>query len=189
MRVDYAQQVKDAVTMPDVCHQYGIDVNRGGFTPCVFHQEKTGSMKIYPGGYHCYGCGAHGDVIDFTAQLFGLKFQDAVKKLNDDFRIGLPIGQRLSSAQLRAAEQQAEHQRREREKQKHRLVQLEAQYDVALAAYALIDRIILAGQKNAAYYDAVRKKEWAEYQLDTAEIMLNAERRRKKWMNTYNCWQ
>ena len=37
--------------------------------------------------YHCYACGEHGDVIDFTAKLYGLSLYDAAKKLAYDFGI------------------------------------------------------------------------------------------------------
>jgi hypothetical protein len=37
---------------------------------CIFHNEKTPSLWLRPGGrYICYGCGAHGDMIDFVLQL------------------------------------------------------------------------------------------------------------------------
>ena len=37
--------------------------------------------------YYCYTCGEHGDVIDFTAKLFGLKLYEAAQKLAYDFGI------------------------------------------------------------------------------------------------------
>lgn len=49
------------------------------FINCLFHQEKTPSMKIYKDGYHCFGCGAHGDVIDLYMQVHGVDFKTAVK--------------------------------------------------------------------------------------------------------------
>lgn len=42
---------------------------------CPFHSERTPSLYVVPnkGFYHCYGCGAHGDVFDFIAEFEGLK--------------------------------------------------------------------------------------------------------------------
>lgn len=50
---------------------------------CPFHNERTGSFVIYPEGrgFHCFGCQAHGDSIDFIMKLKGLKFPEAVKYL------------------------------------------------------------------------------------------------------------
>lgn len=49
---------------------------------CPFHEEKTASMVLYSGnGYHCFGCGAHGDTIDYVMKRDNLNFQEAVKYL------------------------------------------------------------------------------------------------------------
>mgnify|MGYP000134506820 FL=1 len=41
--------------------------------------------------YHCFGCGAGGDAIDFTARLFGLSQYEAAKRLIEDFRLDIHI--------------------------------------------------------------------------------------------------
>ncbi|MCF8709332.1 DNA primase [Rhizorhapis sp. SPR117] len=50
---------------------------------CPFHNEKTPSFTINDekGFYHCFGCGAHGDVISWMTEQRGLPFMDAVKEL------------------------------------------------------------------------------------------------------------
>ncbi|MBK5264194.1 MAG: DNA primase [Alphaproteobacteria bacterium] len=50
---------------------------------CPFHNEKTPSFTINDekGFYHCFGCGAHGDVISWMTDQRGLPFMDAVKDL------------------------------------------------------------------------------------------------------------
>lgn len=50
---------------------------------CPFHNEKTPSFTINDekGFYHCFGCGAHGDVIRWMTDHQGLPFMDAVKEL------------------------------------------------------------------------------------------------------------
>ena len=83
--------VKEALTVSQVCRGYGYDPNRAGFIRCPFHSEKTPSLKLYTRAFHCYGCGAHGSVIDFTAKLFNLEPLEAVKKLNADFHLGLEV--------------------------------------------------------------------------------------------------
>ncbi len=51
---------------------------------CPFHQEKTPSFFVNPekGLWHCFGCGAGGDVIDFVQRIEGLTFTEAVAKLS-----------------------------------------------------------------------------------------------------------
>lgn len=50
---------------------------------CPFHSEKTPSFYIYPdeNKFHCFGCGVHGDAIDFIMKLKGLSFVEAVNSL------------------------------------------------------------------------------------------------------------
>lgn len=51
--------------------------------PCLWHDEKTGSMTIYSGGkgVHCFGCGKSGSTIDIVMKVLNLNFVDAVKYL------------------------------------------------------------------------------------------------------------
>lgn len=50
---------------------------------CCFHKEKTPSFYVSPdkGFYHCFGCGAHGDAIDFVRRTKSLDFAEAVRTL------------------------------------------------------------------------------------------------------------
>jgi DNA primase len=48
---------------------------------CPFHGEKTPSFYVYDDHYHCFGCGAHGDVISFVMQSTGAGFMEAVEDL------------------------------------------------------------------------------------------------------------
>lgn len=54
-----------------------------GFACCIWHNERTGSMKYYPktNHVHCYGCQKHGDAIDVVQQLHNLDLRGAVKFL------------------------------------------------------------------------------------------------------------
>lgn len=55
------QDIKDRVDLKDLVRYYGLDVDRGGFACCPFHNERNPSFKVYEDHYHCFGCGAHGD--------------------------------------------------------------------------------------------------------------------------------
>ena len=65
------EAVKQSVTTRQAAEHYGIRVGRNGMACCPFHNDKTPSMKL-DRRYHCFGCGADGDVIDFAAALYGL---------------------------------------------------------------------------------------------------------------------
>jgi DNA primase len=60
---------------------------------CPFHREKTPSFTVSEakGFYHCFGCGQHGNAIDFVMAVEGLDFADAIRRLAD--LTGLPLPQ------------------------------------------------------------------------------------------------
>lgn len=78
--------VKDAVTVREAAEHYGIAVDRTGKACCIFHDDRHPSMKVDE-RYHCFACGADGDVIDFAAQLFGVGLKEAAQQLAADFNI------------------------------------------------------------------------------------------------------
>ncbi len=71
--------------MQSVVASYGLKVNRAGFTACPFHNEKTPSMKVYSDGYHCFGCGAHGDIFTFTQHMSKCDFKTAFQMLGGTY--------------------------------------------------------------------------------------------------------
>ncbi len=57
---------------------------------CPFHGEKTPSFYVYEDGYHCFGCGAHGDAIAFVMQSQGVSFIEAVNQLAAEAGLAVP---------------------------------------------------------------------------------------------------
>lgn len=76
--------VKESVTTREAAEMYGIEVKHGGMACCPFHDDRHPSMKV-DRRFHCFGCGADGDVIDFTARLYNLTPKEAAEKLAQDF--------------------------------------------------------------------------------------------------------
>ena len=85
--MDLFTQIKMAVSVKEAAEYYGLEVNRGNMVCCPFHADRTPSMKLNEDYFYCFGCGAHGDVIDLVAKLFNLSSYDAAKKLAYDFGI------------------------------------------------------------------------------------------------------
>ena len=102
--------VKAAVTPHMAAERYGLPIQQGSMVCCPFHADRTPSMKLNEDYFYCFGCGAHGDVIALTAQLFDLPPAEAAKKLAADFGIA---GQKPSIlARLQRGASQAEAERR-----------------------------------------------------------------------------
>ena len=108
--MDLFTQIKMAVSVKEAAEYYGLEVNRGSMVCCPFHNDRTPSMKLNEDYFYCFGCGAHGDVVALTAQLFDLPPAEAAKKLAADFGIA---GQKPSIlARLQRGKSQVETERR-----------------------------------------------------------------------------
>ena len=81
------EAVKSTVTPRIAAEHYGMTVARNGMVCCPFHDDRHPSMKLYEDYFYCFGCGAKGDVIEFTSKLFGINAQEAAQKLSADFGI------------------------------------------------------------------------------------------------------
>ncbi|GGA00425.1 DNA primase [Elstera cyanobacteriorum] len=59
---------------------------------CPFHNEKSPSFFVNDdkGFYHCFGCGAHGDIVSFVMQTEGLGFAETVQRLAAEAGIPVP---------------------------------------------------------------------------------------------------
>ena len=113
--MDMAYEIKRSLTAREVAEHYGFQVNRAGFMQCPFHGgDHTASLKLYDGqgGFHCFGCGANGSVIDFVMRLFDLNFRQAVLRINADFHLGLTSSKPDHAARSAALEARREEQRR-----------------------------------------------------------------------------
>lgn len=84
--------IRAAVPTIQAAKDYGLDVGRHGMARCPFHDDHSPSLKL-DDRFYCFGCGASGDVIDFTARYFGISLQSAAEKLCRDY--GLSSGDPL----------------------------------------------------------------------------------------------
>ncbi|MCI0146680.1 hypothetical protein KNO81_12355 [Paraburkholderia sediminicola] len=86
-RDEQAIEQARAADIVSLVESYGIAVETRGkewFALCPFHSEESPSFTVRPaiGRYHCFGCGADGDTIQFVRDIEGVGFRDAVRKLS-----------------------------------------------------------------------------------------------------------
>ncbi len=79
------EAVRQGVNNREAAEHYGITVSRTAMAHCPFHPDKHPSLYVADDHFYCFDCGAHGDVIDFTAKLFGITDRRAARKLTVDF--------------------------------------------------------------------------------------------------------
>jgi DNA primase len=82
--VSYIEELKSRLDIVQVAELHGISINKNGQAECFNgHDEKTQSLKFYEDtqSYHCFGCGAHGDVISLLQHIDGCSFSEAVSAI------------------------------------------------------------------------------------------------------------
>lgn len=154
--------------MRQVAEHYGFEPNRSGYICCPFHHEKTASLKVYPDnkGFHCFGCGAHGTVIDFVMRLFDISFAQAVVRISSDFGLGLTTRRPTKREASRILE---ERERREREKEEER--EQNRELDSEYRHWWEASKIFGPDQKYPNYFhplyvEAVKRLAYLDYLID-----------------------
>ncbi len=107
----FLDEIRDRVSLASVVSRHVKLVRRGReyVGLCPFHNEKTPSFTVVEDKafYHCFGCGAHGDVIGFSMRVGGAGFREAVEALAKE--AGLQIPDELPEDRERAARAKTLH--------------------------------------------------------------------------------
>ena len=91
---DVINQVRDRVDIAEVVGHH-VSLTRAGQNLkglCPFHQEKSPSFTVSPSRqiFHCFGCGAGGNVFTFLMRITGANFPETVRELGQKFGIDVP---------------------------------------------------------------------------------------------------
>lgn len=136
-------------------------------------------MKIYEKTYHCFGCGAHGDVISYVQTLFDLSFPETLIKIDADF--GLSLYGEKTLEEFRKSHYQAKQLQAKREREKAEQEKADAEYWAVFDEWKRLDdnkRLFAPKTQDEElhplFVEALQKLPHQEYLLDRAE-----ERRQK----------
>jgi phage/plasmid primase-like uncharacterized protein/KaiC/GvpD/RAD55 family RecA-like ATPase len=136
---------------------------------CPFHPDRTPSFVVYEDSYHCFGCGAHGDVIDFVANLQHMRPADAIAyltggaapTLTEEDRLAMERERQRAKLRQQAAEEAAAHMARAR---------WEEAVPVNGSGHPYLDR------KGVASYGARREGDWLLVPIyDAAGAILSVQ--------------
>ena len=154
--------VKQSVTVREAAELYGIAVGRGGMACCPFHDDRHPSMKVDT-RFHCFGCGADGDVINFTARLYDLSPKGAAEKLAQDFGLSYDSKAPIRRSYVR---QKTEAQVR-KEKREHGWRVLTDYYHLLRKWEADYSPKTPDEDPHPRFLEAIQKKDYMGYLLDT----------------------
>ncbi len=79
------QEIKRQLPIKTVLNHYNLSPDKNGMLNCPFHNDKTPSLKIYEktNTFHCFGCGATGDQIEFIQKKENLTKHQAILKAKE----------------------------------------------------------------------------------------------------------
>ena len=176
MGANVFETVKQSVTIREAAERYGIEVKRGGMACCPFHDDKNPSMKLNEEYFYCFGCGATGDVIDLTAQLYNLSPKEAAEKLAQDFGL---IYDSQAPPRRRYVRQKNEAQKFREDRQ--RCYRVLSDYYYLLKKWEA-DRSPRTPEEepHPRFVEAIQKKTYVEYLLDL--FLYESEEEQKAWI-------
>ena len=169
------EAVKQSVSTREAAEFYGIKVSRTGMACCPFHDDKNPSMKVDQ-RFHCFGCGADGDVIDFTAKLFNLSPKEAAEKLAQDFGL---IYDSQAPPRRRYVRQKTEAQKFREDRQ--RCYRVLSDYYYLLKKWEADNSPRTPEEEpHPRFVEAIQKKTYVEYLLDL--FLYESEEEQKAWI-------
>ena len=167
--------VKQSVSTREAAAFYGIEVKRNGMACCPFHEDKNPSMKVDQ-RFHCFGCGADGDVMDFTAKLFDLSPKEAAEKLAQDFGL---IYDSQAPPRRRYVRQKTEAQKFREDRQ--RCYRVLSDYHHLLKKWESDHSPRTPEEEpHPRFVEAIQKKTYVEYLLDL--FLYESEEEQKAWI-------
>ena len=109
------EQIKERVSIEEVLDRYWSAPNREGRYKCAFHNGKDYNMLVKNDFAYCFVCNESADCVKLTSKIFNITIGQAIKKIDEDFRLGL--GKPLTAQEKRKYAEQQRARERERKRQ------------------------------------------------------------------------
>lgn len=164
--------------MREVAERFGLELDRSGFARCPFHDETDASFRVYDYDFHCFGCKAHGDQIDFIQRMDRCDFRTAAETLARFAGTSLDLRYKHQSS-WRALRQKAK-----KNIQENKLKKLWDELGKYMREHAEIASILGRKPKDPSeltdeYCNALRRKSIVEYQIETLNYQIEEEEKRR----------
>ena len=156
------EAVKQSVTTRQAAEHFGIRVGRNGMCVCPFHDDKTPSMKV-DRRFHCFGCQADGDVIDFVSRLEAVSPKEAALMLARAFSI--PYEDKEPPRRRKPRQETPEQQFRRMERYCFRV--LSDYYHLLRRWKECYAPKTPEDEWNPLFVEALQKQDYVDYLLDT----------------------
>lgn len=177
-KIDY---IKNNIRIEEVLDRYWSAPNRDGRYKCVFHNGKDYNMLVRNGFAYCFVCNESADCIKLTSIIFNISIGQAIKKLDEDFCLGL--GKPLT----------AEEKRKYAEQQKAREVAKQRQANLEKFERECLDKISVKLKIADEYLlerqfgGIVNSAEMYKYSDTIDFVMCEKAKARVRWLEWLLC--
>lgn len=172
MKIDAVHEIKSRLSMQEVLTRYGVPVKRR--MKCPLHDGDGLNFDIKEKTWTCYSRCGRGDAISFVQKFFDLSFMDAVKKIDQDF--GLGIFQKRSFEDLRKMHYEGMKRQAEKRRIAYEKESAESEYWKVFEEWKRLDenkRKFAPKTQDEEWHplfvEALQKIAYQEYLLDCAE--------------------
>lgn len=152
------------ITIYDAINVYAPrKITSNGMCCCPVHNEEHPSCKVYANNeFHCFACGANGNVINLTKALFNIDYKMAVDKLAKDFGISTIISE----------EERREIEKKQKDEQEKRNYELRQRAIVREYTDKLSDALIFSRKRCSYWYrkPMLSTEEMDEYTAEKQKI-------------------
>lgn len=169
-----SETVKSSVTMPQIVERYCAERRQKDRIPCPFHNGKDANLWFSDTGYHCFVCGAGGDMLRFVQQLFDLSFTEAIQKIAVDFGLNIPIDRKAKLTELRAMQRVQSQAAMKRQAAQKREKEWAAEYQSRVDEWIRLDKNRRRYAPKSAeeephplFIEAIKNLDRAAYRIDS----------------------
>ena len=154
-QINLYQEIISRVSLDEVVTKY-YHSGRKGRTNCPFHHGKDNNFCYNNEVYHCWVCGCSGNAITFVKQFFSINTDEAIRKINDDFGLHLPLGRKPTLREIRNMKDDQRQRRLELQRKAEEEKQRQAQYWSVWDEWIRLDR-------NKRLYRPIRPEDpWSD---------------------------
>lgn len=170
------QEIKERLRIEEILARYWSSPDRNGRYKCVFHNGKDYNMGIVENACHCFVCNGGGDGLKVVQTIFGLTAKDAIKKLDEDFRLGL--GAPLSKKEKQALAKKEEERKRERKRKDELEKFRQSCLDIIAEKLRVADEYLL----NKQFKGEPNSAEMRKYSESLDFFMYQKAKERVRWL-------
>lgn len=169
-------KIKEKLTIEEVLDRYWSAPNWEGRYKCAMHNGKDYNMLVKNGFAYCFVCGESADCVKLTSKMFNITIGEAIKKIDDDF--GLGLSRTLTASERRKfAEAQALRERERKRKEELERFETEC-LDKIAEKLRIADNYLL----NKQFKGEPNSAEMRKYSESLDFVMYQKAKERVRWL-------